>query len=111
MTAQPTVLRVPSLAAAITSDLAYNQVHTMTAETVDLERVQCPRRRDLHRPGSRRPRPVPAHADEFTVEDPSGTTRTMRMLSGLIGSGDAVIADAQAKIPTYLASFKTRSSR
>jgi hypothetical protein len=83
----------------------------MTAETVDPERAQCPRRRDLHRPGSRRPRPVPAHAYEFTVEDPSGTTRTMRMLSGLIGSGAAVIADAQAKILTYLASFKTRSSR
>jgi hypothetical protein len=104
MTAQSTVLHVPSLAATVTCDLAYNQVHMMTAETVDPERAQCPRRRDLHRPGSRRPRPVPAHTDEFTVEDPSGTTRTMRMLSGLIGSGDAVIADAQAEILTYLAS-------
>jgi hypothetical protein len=35
----------------------------------------------------------------------------MRMLSGLIGSDDAVIADAKAEILTYLASFKTRSSR
>jgi hypothetical protein len=35
VTAQPTVLHVPSLAAAVTGDLAYNQVHMMTAETVD----------------------------------------------------------------------------
>jgi hypothetical protein len=34
MTAQSTVLHVPSLAAAVTGDLAYNQVHMMTAETV-----------------------------------------------------------------------------
>jgi adenosylhomocysteine nucleosidase len=32
----------------------------------------------------------------------------MRMLSGLIGSGDAVIADAQAEILTYLASFNDK---
>jgi len=32
----------------------------------------------------------------------------MRMLSGLIGSGDAVIADAQAGILTYLASFNDK---
>jgi hypothetical protein len=99
MTAQSTVLHVPSLAAAVTGDLAY-KVHMMTAETVDPERAQCPRRRDLHRPGSRRPRPVPAHTDEFTVEDP---------LSGLIGSDDAVIADAQAEILTYLASFNDKN--
>jgi adenosylhomocysteine nucleosidase len=30
------------------------------------------------------------------------------MLSGLIGSGDAVIADAQAEILTYLASFNDK---
>jgi hypothetical protein len=47
MTAQPTVLHVPSLASAVTGDLAY-KVHMMTAETVDPERAQCPRRRDLH---------------------------------------------------------------
>jgi hypothetical protein len=75
MTAQPTVLHVPSLAAAVTGDLAYNQVHMMTAETDDPERAQCSRRRDLHRPGSRRPRPVPAHTDEFTVEDPLSVAR------------------------------------
>jgi hypothetical protein len=75
MTAQPTVLHVPSLAAAVTGDLAYNQVHMMTAETDDPEQAQCPRRRDLHRPGSRRPRPVPAHTDEFTVEDPLSVAR------------------------------------
>jgi hypothetical protein len=32
----------------------------------------------------------------------------MRMLSGLIGSDDAVIADAQAEILTYLASFNDK---
>jgi hypothetical protein len=31
MTAQSTVLHIPSLAAAVTCDLSYNQVHMMTA--------------------------------------------------------------------------------
>ena len=39
-TAQSTVLFVPSLAAAVTGDLAYNQVHMMTAETGEPEREQ-----------------------------------------------------------------------
>ena len=39
-TAQSTVLHVPSLAAAVTGDLAYNQVHMMTAETGEPEREQ-----------------------------------------------------------------------
>jgi hypothetical protein len=80
MTAQPTVLHVPSLAAAVTSDLAYNQVHLMTAETVDPEPAQCPRRRDLHRPSSRRPRPVPAHTDAPAETSPTWppTTRSSR---------------------------------
>jgi hypothetical protein len=55
MTAQSTVLHVPSLAAAVTGDLAYNQVHMMTAEDTEPERAQCPRRRDLHRPSSHDP--------------------------------------------------------
>ena len=37
-TAQSTVLHVPSLAAAVTGDLAHNQVHMMTAETGEPER-------------------------------------------------------------------------
>ena len=41
-TAESTVLYVPSLAAVVTGDLAYNQVHMMTAETGD---------RGLHGPG------------------------------------------------------------
>ena len=39
-TAHSTVLHVPSLAAAVTGDLAYNQVHMMTAETGEPERAQ-----------------------------------------------------------------------
>ena len=39
-TADSTVLHVPSLAAAVTGDLAYNQVHMMTAETGEPERAQ-----------------------------------------------------------------------
>jgi glyoxylase-like metal-dependent hydrolase (beta-lactamase superfamily II) len=39
-TAQSTVLHVPSLAAVVTGDLAYNQVHMMTAETGEPEREQ-----------------------------------------------------------------------
>jgi glyoxylase-like metal-dependent hydrolase (beta-lactamase superfamily II) len=39
-TAQSTVLYVPSLAAVVTGDLAYNQVHMMTAETGEPERAQ-----------------------------------------------------------------------
>jgi glyoxylase-like metal-dependent hydrolase (beta-lactamase superfamily II) len=37
-TAHSTVLYVPSLAAVVTGDLAYNEVHMMTAETGDAER-------------------------------------------------------------------------
>ena len=37
-TAESTVLHVPSLAAVVTGDLAYNQVHMMTAETGEPER-------------------------------------------------------------------------
>ncbi len=39
-TAQSTVLHVPSLAAVVTGDLAYNEVHMMTAETGAAERAQ-----------------------------------------------------------------------
>ena len=39
-TAQSTILHVPSLAAVVTGDLAYNQVHMMTAETGEAERDQ-----------------------------------------------------------------------
>jgi glyoxylase-like metal-dependent hydrolase (beta-lactamase superfamily II) len=39
-TAQSTVLHVPSLAAVVTGDLAYNEVHMMTAETGEPERAQ-----------------------------------------------------------------------
>jgi glyoxylase-like metal-dependent hydrolase (beta-lactamase superfamily II) len=39
-TAESTVLHVPSLAAVVTGDLAYNGVHMMTAETGKPERAQ-----------------------------------------------------------------------
>jgi glyoxylase-like metal-dependent hydrolase (beta-lactamase superfamily II) len=39
-TAESTVLYVPSLAAVVTGDLAYNEVHMMTAETGEPERAQ-----------------------------------------------------------------------
>ena len=39
-TAESTVLHVPSLAAVVTGDLAYNEVHMMTAETGEAEREQ-----------------------------------------------------------------------
>ena len=39
-TAHSTVLYVPSLAAVVTGDLAYNGVHMMTAETGEAERAQ-----------------------------------------------------------------------
>ena len=39
-TAQSTVLYVPSLAAVVTGDLAYNGVHMMTAETGEPQRAQ-----------------------------------------------------------------------
>jgi glyoxylase-like metal-dependent hydrolase (beta-lactamase superfamily II) len=39
-TAHSTVLHVPSLAAVVTGDLAYNGVHMMSAETDDAERAQ-----------------------------------------------------------------------
>jgi glyoxylase-like metal-dependent hydrolase (beta-lactamase superfamily II) len=39
-TAESTVLYVPSLAAVVTGDLAYNEVHMMIAETGDAERAR-----------------------------------------------------------------------
>ena len=39
-TAESTVLYVPSLAAVVTGDLAYNEVHMMTAETGEAERAR-----------------------------------------------------------------------
>jgi glyoxylase-like metal-dependent hydrolase (beta-lactamase superfamily II) len=39
-TAESTVLHIPSLTAVVTGDLAYNEVHKMTAETGDAERAQ-----------------------------------------------------------------------
>jgi glyoxylase-like metal-dependent hydrolase (beta-lactamase superfamily II) len=39
-TAESTVLYIPSLAAVVTGDLAYNEVHMMTAETGEAERAQ-----------------------------------------------------------------------
>jgi glyoxylase-like metal-dependent hydrolase (beta-lactamase superfamily II) len=39
-TAESTVLHVPSLAAVVTGDLAYNEVHMMTAETGAAERAR-----------------------------------------------------------------------
>ena len=39
-TAESTILHVPSLAAVVTGDLAYNEVHMMTAETGETDREQ-----------------------------------------------------------------------
>lgn len=39
-TAESTVLHVPSLAAVVTGDLAYNEVHMMTAEAGEAERAE-----------------------------------------------------------------------
>ncbi len=39
-TAESTLLHIPSLAAVVTGDLAYNEVHMMTAETGEAERAQ-----------------------------------------------------------------------
>lgn len=45
---------------------------------------------------------------EFRVEDPEGTSRLMRMRAGIIGSGEAVIADNRTEILAYLASFNDK---
>jgi adenosylhomocysteine nucleosidase len=45
---------------------------------------------------------------EFPVADPAGATRIMRMRTGLIGSGEAVIANHDAEILSYLASFNDK---
>ena len=39
-TAESTIVHIPSLGAVITGDLAYNEVHMMTAETGDAERAR-----------------------------------------------------------------------
>jgi glyoxylase-like metal-dependent hydrolase (beta-lactamase superfamily II) len=39
-TAESTIVHIPSLGAVVTGDLAYNEVHMMTAETGDAERAQ-----------------------------------------------------------------------
>jgi len=39
-TAESTVLHIPSLGAVVTGDVAYNEVHMMTAETGEAERAQ-----------------------------------------------------------------------
>jgi glyoxylase-like metal-dependent hydrolase (beta-lactamase superfamily II) len=39
-TAESTILHIPSLAAVVTGDLAYNEVHMMTAEAGEPEREQ-----------------------------------------------------------------------
>lgn len=45
---------------------------------------------------------------DFAVEDPSGTTRAMRMRPGLIGSGEAVFASHGAETLAYLAAFNDK---
>jgi adenosylhomocysteine nucleosidase len=44
----------------------------------------------------------------FSVEDPGGAVHEMRIWPGLIGSGDAVIADHEAEILEYLAGFNDK---
>ena len=43
-----------------------------------------------------------------TVTDPGGTLRTHQIFNGLIGSGDAVIADHDSEIVSYLAGFNDK---
>lgn len=45
---------------------------------------------------------------EFSVQDPAGTTNIMRMRQGIIGSGNAVVADYDSGILRYLASFNDK---
>ncbi|WP_242614428.1 5'-methylthioadenosine/S-adenosylhomocysteine nucleosidase family protein [Actinomadura roseirufa] len=45
---------------------------------------------------------------EFPVEDPGGTRRDLRMFHGPIGSGEAVVADGEADVVRYLASFNNK---
>jgi adenosylhomocysteine nucleosidase len=40
-----------------------------------------------------------------TVTDPDGAARTFKVLPGPIGSGDAVVADADSEIRSYLSSY------
>lgn len=44
----------------------------------------------------------------LTVADPGGTSRTHRVFNGLIGSGDAVIADHESETVAYLARFNDK---
>jgi adenosylhomocysteine nucleosidase len=44
----------------------------------------------------------------FSVEDPAGAVHEMRMRTGLIGSGDAVIADHDADTLKFLAAFNDK---
>lgn len=50
------------------------------------------------------------HGEPARIEitDPGGTSRTPRILSGLIGSGDAVIADHDSEIINYLSRFNDK---
>ncbi|GAA2597913.1 5'-methylthioadenosine/S-adenosylhomocysteine nucleosidase [Actinomadura fulvescens] len=45
---------------------------------------------------------------ELTITDPAGVRRDTRVFSGLIGSGDAVIADADSEIVAYLSRFNDK---
>lgn len=45
---------------------------------------------------------------EFPVEGPGNVVRTFRVLTGPIGSGDAVIADQNSEILKYLAEFNDK---
>ncbi|WP_242910797.1 5'-methylthioadenosine/S-adenosylhomocysteine nucleosidase family protein [Actinomadura terrae] len=42
------------------------------------------------------------------IADPGGTSRTPKILNGLIGSGDAVIADGDSEIISYLSRFNDK---
>ncbi|WP_312881478.1 5'-methylthioadenosine/S-adenosylhomocysteine nucleosidase [Actinomadura alba] len=44
----------------------------------------------------------------FSITDPGGTSRTPRVFSGPIGSGDAVIADRDSEIVAYLSRFNDK---
>jgi hypothetical protein len=80
-TAQSTVLHIPSLAAVITGDLAYNEVHMMTAECGEAERQQWIANLDAvaaleppsWSPGTRRSRTTTVRRSS---ENPSSTCAT-----------------------------------
>jgi len=75
-TAESTVLHVPSLAAVVTGDLAYNEVHMMTAETGDDHRGITAVPSDFSASWPRRP-PQPRSSPAWSRFTRLGNLRTI----------------------------------